>query len=90
MAEKDPTEKEMRQMRTCIVTTRSQTYAIKGQKVLSAHGIGARIVRLNAKTNAKGCYFGIEISCSSADAAADVLRREGVPYSGIAERSEVL
>lgn len=76
-------------MRACVITLRSQTYAAKGQRILEAHGIRCRIVRLNARTNAKGCFFGIETDCASAEGAAALLRLEGVPYSGVAERSEV-
>lgn len=77
-------------MRKCVLTTGSQTYAIKGRKLLASMGIGARLVRLNAKTAAKGCAYGIEIDCAFSPEAAGAMRREGIPFTGIAEGSEVL
>lgn len=77
-------------MNTCVVTMRSVTYAMKGQQLLRNYAIDARPVRLNAQTVAKGCAYGLEISCMQADAVASIFVKNGIPYSGIAERGAVL
>ncbi len=77
-------------MNTCVVTMRSVTYAMKGQQLLRNYAIDARPVRLNAQTAAKGCAYGLEISCMQADAVVSIFLKNGIPYSGIAERGAVL
>ena len=77
-------------MKTCIVTMRSVTYAMKGQQLLQNYAIAARPVRLNAQTAAKGCAYGLEISCIQADAVVSIFIKNGIPYSGVTKRGEVL
>lgn len=67
-------------MKFSLITMRSVTGAMKGQKVLSANGIHAEIVRLPAQFSDAGCTYGLELAADRDSQAIHILRVSDVPY----------
>ena len=65
----------------CTASIGSLTHAMKGQKLLEAAGIAARIVKLDAAKTRKGCSYGIEFFCSETKRARSVLGGAHLPIS---------
>jgi len=64
-------------METFIIRSPSVTYAQKGQKVLEARGIRARLTRISAH----GCSYGLEINAPDRIRALSALEEEGILFS---------
>lgn len=73
----------------CTASLTSQTLAQKAQRFLYAHGIDARIVKLDANKSMKGCAYGVEFPCAYLDDAKRLLHYGGIEpkhfYSGDTE-----
>ena len=61
-----------------IATTTTVTYAMIAQRVLSEHGISARIVRPPEDAAAKGCAYGIEFDARDKRRVKEILDRARV------------
>ncbi|MBQ9115913.1 MAG: DUF3343 domain-containing protein [Clostridia bacterium] len=61
-----------------VITLRSLTHAIKAKKLLSAHGISAKVVRPDATGTEKGCGYGIVTELSQSERAEKLLREGGI------------
>ena len=57
-----------------VITLRSLTQSIKAKKLLSAVGIGARVVKPGAQRAEKGCGYGIATESIQAERAEKLLR----------------
>ncbi len=67
-------------MKYSLITMRSVTGAMKGQKVLTANGIHAEIVRLPAQYSDAGCTYGLSLPSERDSQAIHILRVSDVPY----------
>lgn len=64
-------------MDTFILRSPSVTYSQKGQKLLEARGIPARLTRIGAH----GCAWGLEINAPDLARAERILEENGVLFS---------
>lgn len=67
-------------MKYSLITMRSVTDAMKGQKVLHANGIRTEIVRLPAQFSDAGCAYGLQLASDRDTQAVHILRVSDVPY----------
>lgn len=56
----------------------SVTYAMQARDLLSAHGIGVNVVRLNRNESGGGCAFGIELLRRDVPAAISLLKKADI------------
>jgi len=71
-------------MISCIITTSSVTYAMKGQQLLARYAVPSEVVKIdNDKRKKSGCAYGIKVACSAVDSALALLEKNAIPYSGI-------
>lgn len=68
-------------MNFVIFTVKSMTYAIKGQKLLSASNIRSEIVHLSPAQTKRGCAYGISVETQRLNEATEILRRANLSYS---------
>jgi len=62
---------------TSVLSVKSVTYALKGQRILEANYISARIVRPSGNS---GCAYGLEIDRRDLQRAKNLMERGGVPF----------
>lgn len=67
-------------MKTAIITMKSATAAMKGQRVLAANNMASVIVRLPPKYSEAGCSYGLQIAYSDGNQAIRVLKVSDVPF----------
>ncbi len=70
-------------MTRCIITTSTITIALHGQKILGDYAVGSTLVKLSSNETKQGCAHGIQVNCSSVDAAKNILDRHGVKYTTV-------
>jgi len=70
-------------MKGCIITFPSMTYAISGQRTLSAAAISSNIIKLSSAESKNGCTQGLEIDPRYCENAAELLRRRGIKYGKV-------
>ena len=66
-----------------ILTMKSMTYAMKGQRLLSRFNINSRIVYLNPAQTKRGCAYGLEVNRQNLDQAIDILDKGKVKFSEV-------
>ncbi len=69
--------------KTKIIALSSVTYAMKGETLLRARGIGAQMVRLEASRTRRGCAYGLRIPWDAQTQASDLLQAHHIPFSQI-------
>ena len=70
-------------MNYVILTMKSMTYAMKGQRLLSRFNINSRIVYLNPAQTQRGCAYGLEVNRQNLDQAIDILDKGKVKFSEV-------
>ena len=83
-------KKEAAAMKYCIIPISTQSYAIKGEKLLKSKGIRARMTKVDPAKTPKGCAFGLEIECSSKTAAYSLLSYAKLPFSDVIYPDDLL
>ena len=69
--------KETAKMNTeVIISLRSVTHAVKGKRLLLENGIRATVVKPSVSD--EGCGYGLSVSASHVDAAADILQKNRI------------
>lgn len=68
---------------TCLITMRSETYALRAERVLQNRGISAKKVKLDGEYSSRGCSYGIQLDCRSRAVALSVLSEMSLPYSDV-------
>ena len=68
-------------MKECIAAMPTYTFALKAQKLLHARGFPCEIKRSDTSVR-EGCGYSLHINGNCA-AAAEVLRRYSVPFTGM-------
>ena len=66
---------------TCLITMRSETYALKAERVLRSHGINSKKIKLDGEYSLRGCSYGIQLDCRNRAAALSILNEINLPYS---------
>ncbi len=66
-----------------IIATASQTYALKGSRLLSEKGIRSRVIRLRPSKARDGCTYGISLATDKREDAVRILLSGGVQYTEI-------
>lgn len=61
-----------------IIVLSSVTYALKAQGMLAREGIDTRLEKLSRTRTLKGCGYGLRISSSKLDRAAQLLNVERI------------
>ncbi len=72
-------------MNAILVTFRSVTYAQKAQRALERRGVSAYMLRTPREYAQRGCGYSLRISKKMADAALEILRREGLLQGKVVE-----
>ena len=75
-------EKAVKTM-TCLITMRSETYALRAERVLKGRGISAKKIKLDGEYSVRGCSYGIQLDCRNRAVALSVLSEVGLPYSDV-------
>ena len=70
-------------MTDCIIAVPSMTMAQKAGRVLSSHGLSARVVNIDPSITKHGCGYGISISCRDLAEAKRILDRKRVHYGDV-------
>lgn len=70
-------------MTNCLITLKSQTYAMKAQMIITKSGIPVRSVKLDGDYTKRGCTHGIRFDCRYKASVQKLLRDNGVSYSDI-------
>lgn len=65
------------------LATSSQTYALKGARLLSEKGIKHRVVRIRPSETRHGCSYGISVFRADRENAVRVLLSGGVRYTEV-------
>ena len=73
-------EKAVKTM-TCLITMRSETYALRAERVLKGRGISAKKIKLDGEYSSRGCSYGIQLDCRNRAVALSVLNEINLPYS---------
>ncbi len=68
---------------TCLITMRSETYALRAEKILKNRGIPAKTVKLDAEYSARGCSYGIQLDCRNRTVALSIFNEINLPYSDV-------
>ena len=68
-------------MNGCIITVKSITYALKGEALLKKRGIPCKIVKPDVTEG--GCKYGIGLSCTSINAALEILKHNAIEIGRI-------
>ena len=68
---------------TCLITMRSETYALRAERVLKGRGISAKKIKLDGEYSVRGCSYGIQLDCRNRAVALSVLSEVGLPYSDV-------
>lgn len=68
---------------TCLITMRSETYALRAERVLKSRGIAAKKIKLDGEYSSRGCSYGIQLDCRNRAVALSVLNEINLPYSDI-------
>lgn len=67
-------------MEQCVLTIGTVTAAIRARKLLSAAGIGARLVKNTGVASRAGCAYGLEVRATDQHGAMRVLRENGIAF----------
>ena len=67
-------------MAKVIVTFNSVTYALKGRKILSRSGIGARLIKVDTEL-ARSCTYGLEVDNNLFLDTVRLLKSAGLDYT---------
>lgn len=67
----------------CLITLRSQTYALKAQRILQQKGVPSSVIKLDAEYTKKGCSYGITFDCRNRAVVKTILQEYSLPYSDI-------
>jgi len=70
-------------MKRCIITTLTNTEALRVRQALRTSGVSCEVIRLSGALSGAGCAFGVEISCADADFSRRVLSVSDIPYRKI-------
>lgn len=70
-------------MKQCYLTFRSVTAAQRGALALARNGLRAPLVRTPRAAALHGCGYSLIVPRRSGAAAADLLRRLGLPFDGL-------
>lgn len=70
-------------MMTCLITMRSETYALRAERVLTNRGIAAKKIKLDGEYSLRGCSYGIQLDCRNRASALSVLNSMGLPYADV-------
>ena len=62
-----------------VIQLQSLTHAMKAKKLLSEHGIGARVIKPDARRSEKGCGYGITIDRKQAEKTVLILKENRIP-----------
>ncbi len=68
---------------TCLITMRSETYALRAERVLKNRGIYAKTVKLDGEYTARGCAYGIQLDCRNRTVALSIFNEINLPYSDV-------
>ena len=68
---------------TCLITMRSETYALRAERVLKSRGINSKKVKLDGEYSSRGCSYGIQLDCRNRAVVLSVLNEMSLPYSDI-------
>ena len=68
---------------TCLITMRSETYALRAERILKGRGISAKKIKLDGEYSSRGCSYGIQLDCRSRAVALSVLNEAGLPISDV-------
>ena len=68
-------------LKKIILTVGTVTHAIKAKKLLSAIGVSAELIKVDASLSEMGCNFGIKIPYNQFYDAVGELRKRNVYYS---------
>ncbi len=68
---------------TCLITMRSETYALRAERVLMSRGIMAKKVKLEHEYSSRGCSYGIQLDCRNRAVALSVMNEINLPYSDV-------
>lgn len=66
-------------MEECVLTIGTVTQAIRARKLLTAAGIGARLIK-NTGTAKTGCAYGLSVRAADMPQAMRVLGEGGIAY----------
>ena len=61
-----------------VIPLRSLTHAMKAKKLLSEHGVSAKVIKPDARKSEKGCGYGIAINVNQAETARRLLKENGI------------
>ncbi len=65
---------------TCKISIGSLTYAIKAQKALTVAALYSEVIKLEG---GRGCTYGLEFPCNTADGVSFVLKNEKVRFKEV-------
>ena len=68
-------------MKKSIIAISSVNHALRAEKLLSAKGIPAKLIKLQPEMTKKGCSYGLEINRKDVPAAISYLDSSSIPYS---------
>ena len=74
-------------MKKIIITLNSVTMALKAKKLLEAHGIATRLLKMDTVRISEGCTHGLEIDYKSFIDAVSILKNRNITYK-VDSRSE--
>lgn len=67
----------------CIISMRTMTAALRGQRTLSERGIRSEIVSLDASLTKNGCAYGLQFMCRDVRAVERILKDSKIHYGEI-------
>lgn len=67
----------------CLITLRSQTHALKAQKILYENRVPSSLIKLDNEYAKKGCSYGITFDCRNRAVVKKLLQDYSLPYSDI-------
>ena len=62
---------------------RSETYALRAERVLKGRGISAKKIKLDGEYSSRGCSYGIQLECRNRAVALSILNEVSLPYSDV-------
>lgn len=67
----------------CIISMKTMTAALRGQRVLLERGIRSEIVSLDASLTKNGCAYGLQFMCRDVSSVERILRDSRINYGEI-------
>ena len=64
----------------CVIAMSSMTYALKAEQLLKSSGMQVRVVKLAQGRTARGCAYGLELSCAQAHLALLRLEESSIKH----------